>query len=258
MSEAETEVETEVEVEVEEKDDLTPVEREQMQHGWTPEEQWVADGNDPAKWRSAEHFKQIGENVRLRRERDTMTADYERRIANIESLSKNAQEAIVEELEGKRDAATADGDVEKSREIQTRIDKAKEAPEETGGVDPLISEWEDRNPWILNPTPKSQYAQALYSKGTKSGMNTADIIEMVDREVEREYPATSPRVNPRREEPSTTTKGAKPKGGGGERKLTMGDLTQEEKRMLGSSSIMSGWSEEKQLDMVKRSRAENE
>lgn len=247
-----------------EKDDgLTDLEKEQMEHGWAPKEQWEADGGDPDEWRTAEHYKTIGQNVRYRNENKTLRENqtgFDKRLKRNEQLFEESTKQLIADLEAQRDVHTDAGELEESKAVQKRIDDAKDGTRPSGTTadltDPIIIAWNDANPWIDNPGPKAEYAKALYERGVDKGLSSEEIVEFVDEEVAKEYPgagkAATKVINARRTEASTTqagkTKTGKVSG------LTLTDLTVDEKNQRDHSDYLSGMADDKFLKIVERSR----
>lgn len=245
-------------------DGLTDLEREQVERGWTPKDEWVAAGNDEADWRSAAHFKTIGENVRYKNENKGLReaqAGFDKRLRRNETLFEESTKQLITDLEAQRDIHTEAGELDESKAIQDRIDKTRSTASTTtvsdDAGDPIIIAWNKANPWIDNPGPKSQYAGALYERAKADGLTSQEIVDYVDEEVEKEYPGVKKSgkttvINARRNEASTTqtgkTKTGKTSG------LALSDLTADEKNQRGNSDYLSGMDDKKFLVLVSRAR----
>lgn len=248
---------------------LSDVEREQQTHGWTTKEQWVEDGHDEKEWRTAAHFKLVSESHRLRNENKHYreeVAGFDGRLKSQEKLIRLGFETQITDLEVKRDDANADALVDKGKDYQKQIDVLKEQSrtEETtsDATDPVIVEWNKNNLWIDNPGSKSLFAGKLYNRGKEDGLSSEEILEMVEKEVEKEYPGTiaggKPRektkvLNARRGDPSTTTSGKTQSGK--KTGLTMSDLSADDKDVRKNSNYMTNLSDEKFLKLVEKTRA---
>lgn len=242
-------------------EDLTEVEQEQMEHGWTPKNEWVEGGGDPDEWRTAAHFKTIGENVRYRNEnkslRDNQTK-FDKRLSRNEALFEESTKQLIADLEAQRDVHTDAGELEESKAVQKRIDDAKDATRPGAAVDDatdsVIVAWNDANPWIDNPGAKADYAKALYNRGLEKGLSSQEIVDFVDEEVSKEYGkgSTTKVINARRTEASTT-QASKAKSGKTSN-LSVSDLTADEKSQRDHSDYLSGMDDQKFLKIVERSR----
>lgn len=251
-----------------EDENLNDVEKAELARGWTTKDQWVADGHDEKDWRTAEHFKLVRDAHNLREDNKRYRNEidgFDGRLKSVETLAQAGNEAQISDLQEKLEDAIADGQVDKSKAYQKDIDglreKKTDAPAETGGFDEVITEWNKANPWIGNESPKSHYAGFLYQQGRKDGLSSQEIVDMVNREVEKEYPGTitggetkTKVVNARRTEASTTESG-KTKPGGKTSGLTMNDLTGDDKRVRENSVYLANLTDEKFLKLVAKTRA---
>ncbi len=236
--------------------------------GWTTREDWIASGKPESEWRSAEHFELVKETHGLRTTIKNQRAEidgFDSRLKSVETLAQAGNEAQIADLQDKLEDAIADGQVDKSKAYQKDINEleAKKTPDvESVAADPVLIAWNKDNPWIGNESPKSNYAMLLYNQGRADNMSSQEIIEMVNREVEKEYPGTittggQPKtkvVNARRAEASTTVSG-KTNPGGKTTGLSMSDVTGDERRVRENSVYMANLTDEKYLKLVERARA---
>lgn len=239
---------------------LSEVEVEQQAKGHMSRDAWIEAGNEPDEWVSADRYKEKGEMISQINRLKGENANFEKRLVRNEKLAGEMVKAAVADLEAKRDAAIVDADVEASNKIQQQIDEVKEGAREEpdSGGDPVIQAWNQENKWIQNDSAKSRFAGLLYQQGVAEGLTSQEVVDMVDREVEKEYPGTITgipkvkQVNARRSEPSTTQKSATTKAS--KTGLTMNDLTGDELKIRAASSIFSAMSDESFLQSVKNSR----
>ena len=268
MSEQELGTEDQEE-ENQEEENLTDVEKSELARGWTTKEQWAADGHNEDQWRTAEHFKLVRDAHNLREDNKRYRTEidgFDSRLKSVESLALAGNEAQIADLQEKLEEAIADSAVEKAKGYQKEIDDLKDKSTQTSettesDTDQVITEWNKANPWIANAGPKSSYAGYLYQKGVDDGLSSQEIVDMVDREVEKEYPGTitggEPKtkiLNARRNDPSIT-QGGKTKGGTKIKGLTMNDVTGDEKRVRENSVYMANLDDEKFLKLIEKARA---
>ena len=164
--EVEEVVETE-EVEEVVESTLSESQQEASERGWTGKEAWVEAGHDADDWVSAERFLEKGQMISTIRRLESEKVDFDKRIRSTERLAQEMLKAKIEDLEEKRDEATSDGSLEKSKGYQKQIDDVKDnaaKESESTGEDPIIIQWNKENPWIDNPGPKSEYAGRLYNR----------------------------------------------------------------------------------------------
>ena len=139
--------------------------------------------------------------------------------------------------------------------------KSRTAPE-VEQSDPILDAWNRDNPWIQNDSPKTAYAGYLYRKGISDGKTSQEIVDIVNREIEKEYPGTitgvtevKPQViNARRGDPSTTQSG-KTQTGSKKAGLNMSDLTGDEKNVRNRSTYLANMDDAKFLKLVEKTRA---
>lgn len=192
------------EQEQEKESNLSPVEEMAAKDGWVPREQWVEDGNPEAEWRSAEVFVERGEWINRFKsvQRDSKAAEdnFNQRLAGMAKLHEAQQKVAIDDLKRQFKDAVDVADTEKAMEIQGQIEEASKpappTPAAPAPENPVIREWRDRNPWVLDKdNPKAVHAQLKFREFQESGMSVEEAIPAVDAFIKEKYPAGNPNRN---------------------------------------------------------------
>jgi len=216
-----------------------------MEKGWRPKEEF--EGN-PDDWRSAKDFNEFGEMKKQLKNQESLIAGMKRshneEIGNLNMLHLKQLEDKEKELSDRLDKAVDEGDTDEAKKIMEEqkanaIEKAvvtskgssqMESPQEAAI---LQGEWEEKNDWVFEDTPKARKAISAFKTAQAKGMNMKDSLAYIDeRMVEFDEKSGGglggPDVNPNRLNPGITT-GSGGRGSGKQtRKLTMNDLTEGE------------------------------
>lgn len=228
-------------------------------------DEWVAKGNDAADYKTPEQFDEAGKWIKITKkmQRDmdemkhSMELRHEDQIKGLNQLHSAQLQTQVQQLTVKRDAAIDDLDKEGAQAAQTEIDQAyanhpapvQQPAQQQPTKDVDITAWERDNPWIMEQSEKTAFANARLNTYLGSGYSMTDALKSLDGDISRTYPAT----NPNREAPASTEAGRGPGQKPTAKALTMGDLTAEESKQY----VPSMWKDEKQfLDAVVNSRKE--
>ena len=202
--------------------------------GWEDYEAFVEKGGDPAKWRSAEAFNLYGEMVgELKRTRQ----DFDSRLEGVHNLAQAQLKVQREQLLAERDALIEEGGRTKEvGVIEKKID-ALNIPQPVQRS-AILDQWNAANPWILEDSPKSTRAYAVYDRAMKSGQTIEQAIQAVETDIAKHFPKTTPN-RPAHIPESEKGKGSKGFGGGGGAKTaTMDTLTEEERAIWKHSASM--------------------
>lgn len=244
----------------EEKQPENAEQQEEKQSDYSETEQKaLADGWNPEGKKSAEWFLEFGEMKDAlkfqQRKLKKQEEDFNYRLDAVNKMHKAQMDITISDLTRKRDAAVEDGDVAKVKQYQNDIDTAKDqqvvnaapaAPDQSE-----YQEWIEQNPWFNENTKKSKYALACNNEYLSQNPNASpkQVISYVEKEIEDMFP----KVNSRREQPSTT-EGRSRGSNGKSRELSMKDLTVEEQMFWkqGGSTLYS--SEKEFLKVVKDGR----
>lgn len=137
-------------------------------NGWTPKEEFVANGGDPNKWRTAEDFNERGEMIGRFRKSEAKGRDLEsrlnkteaalNRLADIHAKSEERiRKEVKAELLAEKAAAVKEGDGVRVVEIDEQLDIIKEEEKQAAQgaanpkgpeVDPEIKAFSEKYPMI--------------------------------------------------------------------------------------------------------------
>lgn len=191
-----------------------------LRNGWQDYDDWVAAGNPPDEWKDFSVYNIIGEFTAKLRKRDR---DYESQLAGVNKIVQ-AQRTL---LEQRRDEAIDAGDKTLVHKLEGQINDLQRTP--VAKSDPLIEDWEQRNPWVLEPgTPKTIFAQSQFAAALASRMTTAQAIKHVESEVAKHFPATKHQGRVPESEKGGGSKGFHK---GRAVSVSMSDLTREEQQI---------------------------
>ena len=219
---------------------LSALEKEASDSGWTSKEDWVSKGKDPDYWRPAHDFIEYGKLRSAldatKKEQDKIKADFNDRLEKINKMHEADTALKIKALKEQQRKAVSEADTDEFDSLQSKIDDMQKEPKEVvtqPGKDPLIVAWEAKNDWINNPEdPKSQAANGFWNSFANNPRNanatTAQALAYVDQQLEA-VGIIKPASNPRRDLPTETERAGtvqKPNS-----KLSMNDLTAEDKEM---------------------------
>jgi len=254
----ENEAVAEVEEEVSEPvPQLSNLEQEAVDMGWSSKDDFVTNGGDPDRHKSAHEYVTYGKLANRLTEEKSKTDQYQRdtdkRIEGLNKIHQQQMDAQIESLRDEQRIAVGEADTEKFDHIQKRIDGMEAEPPPVQGKDPAIVDWETKNPWINDPkNPKVFEANGLLAayqvEHPNSTMN--DALSYVDERLNVLHP---PPANQRRNAPNTSERGRPQRQASG--KLSMGDLTQDEKQLWSQAGFDLWGNDQKAfLQSVKDSR----
>lgn len=229
------------------------------EQGHKSREDHIASGGDPKKWRNAEVWLARGE---LMEQHKTWTAEmkeqYDSRMDEMESgfntRLDNVNKLHKAELVRKRDAAIDLADRETANNIQTDIDNLDTQPVNAGASadQAALDAWNTANPWINGAEPKAAYAKQQFNAYQQQGLTVKQSIANAEADVGRAFPE----VNPNRDTHPTPEGGSRPGKKRGARKLTMADITTEERKWR--QAMPDAWKTEAEfLQAVQDSRSES-
>lgn len=216
-------------------------------------EEWVAKGNNEDDYKTPEQFEEAGKWIgitkKMQRDMDemkrSMGQQHEDQIEGLNKLHSAQMQAQIQTLTAKRELAIEDRDPDAIRAAQTEIDNVHannpapvQQPQQQQ-KDPDIAAWERDNPWIMDQSEKTAFANARMNTYLQGGYSMADALKNLDGDISRTYPAT----NPNRNAPANTETGSGPGKKAASRALTMNDLTADEK----SQYVPSMWNDDKQF-----------
>lgn len=211
--------------------EYTTIEKEAMEMGWKPEDEFEGDKD---KWTPAREYVKYGKlqqaNKELHAKIERIGRDFDHRTAELNKLHQAQMEIKIAELREQQRVAVSEADTDKYDQVQKQIDDLQVKPEIK---DPLVAEWETNNAWINNPNdPKTYAANGIYNNylATNPGATTAQALKFLDEKLAETFPD----VNPRRNTAPTTETSEKPRQ---KRGITMNDLTQEERDLWRSAGV---------------------
>lgn len=215
------EVEQEIEKEVEK--ELSPVEKEAIDEGWRPKEEFEGD---PDKWVSAHEFVRYG---KLQKTMNRMRSDFDDRLRDVNKYHEMQKAQAIAELKAQQKQAVRSGDEETYDVIQKRIDQFESSASSTS-KDPVVAAWEAKNTWVNDANdPRTLEANAFYAgyKHRNPSATESDALAYVDERLEKMYPTQN--KNLLRDVPARTeTGGQRPTTASSKRSLDWGDLTRDE------------------------------
>ncbi len=209
---------------------------------------------------------------------DEIAKETQEQLANYKNLMETRAAAKIKELESERQVADDNFDLEDYKKAQFQIDRLKEeqamltpsaAPQVHQEMDLHVAEWDQKNPWIYDITdPRSVQAKLALKEFYDANPAMAGakdegkfLVQYIDRKLGLDIPKVDTKThaeNPRRDVGNTEV-GRSPKSVKNKGKLTMADLTGEEKREW-EQTKHSVWNplgngKDKYLDAVKTSRS---
>lgn len=230
------EVEQVEQVEEAEEEKVNPHVESATKDGWLPLEDWKEKGRDPDDWVSKKKFDERGRmlaDIKYLRDQQAKSAkDIEDRLSANNKFHELQRKAMLEDLESKRSQAVDNGDhkavIDTSNQINdlNNTPAPNATPAQPSGAD-IVSNFNRDNPWIMENTPKSGYAQMQFNHYSRSMTPDAAISRMMD-DVSREFPD----VNPNRDKaPVVQRNTSRPGGKKAPRSLTMAEVTHKEMKI---------------------------
>lgn len=241
----------EVEEKAEEKtfDYAASQEEKARNSGWLPQEEYLAEGKNPASWTPAPEFNIRGEFIDKLKYQETK---HNEEIGNLNTFHQVQLKAQLAELQEKKEEIILEGGddvINKVKNVDHQINNLQVPVQPT--KDPAVASWEADNPWINTPGAKSTYANSLFQQAKQGGYNSTQALAYVSQEIAKEYPA-KPRNKetvPMGERGNGPKSFTAPKSG----KLTMADVTPDELKLR--SQGPASWSDDaKFLKDVENSR----
>lgn len=214
--------------------DLNPIEQKAWDQGWRPQDEF---GGNPDNWKTAGEYNLYGEMQEHVREAKAETrrkeAEFDVRIENLNKLHEAQKTAAISDLKVQQRQAVEEADTAEFDRLQGQIEehqKVEPTPNAEPAKDPLIQDWEDKNPWINDPeSEKAQQAIALYNIAAgRPGATVKSALGYAEEQLAKLYPSETP-TNLRREMPTMTEQSSRPSGRRRSKELTMDDLTASER-----------------------------
>lgn len=180
------------------------IEEKAKAQGWTPLEDFKGD---PDKWRSAEAFIKVGDNIQaVQSERNSKLLDditnlkadmqelTQQQFKVIAEAKQRGYDKAVKDIESKQIDAVEDGDVEGYKKLEAEK-KELEAPTvrvEQPKLDPVFVDWHQKNSWYKNNSadPISQAADTYgaFLAKTRQDLQGADFYKAVEKHIKTVFP----------------------------------------------------------------------
>lgn len=218
-------------------------------NGWKPFDDFVKDGGDPKDWVPAEMFNVRGEFIGKLRQKDReLEQKVQERVQNVEKLYK----AKIDELKAQQRKAVEAGDTEEFDRLDNEIHELSKPDTQNGGyTNPSLEEWNQKNPWVFENTPKAAYAKQVFAQEVNQGKRPEDALATVDAEVAKHFSEQQASKSVPASEKGKGSRGFKTKS----KSLSMDDLSDDEKSLWKNASEFWGGDESKFLKAVADARA---
>jgi hypothetical protein len=206
-------------VEQKEEKTYTPVELEAIDQGWIPKEEF--DG-DEAKFIDAPEFLRRGELFsKIEKQSKELKAVRKALEAFSQHHSKVKEmeyERALKALKAERRQATIDGDAERALILEDKIEEIRDEKErivrdgqvqieEPETYTAEFTSWVSRNPWYETNRTMRATADALGKQLYNEGHSPAEVLEMVEEEMKKEFAHKFERAPVRRTAVEASTRG---------------------------------------------------
>jgi hypothetical protein len=217
--------------------------------GWCPEEDWRGK---KGQWVDAGEFNRRGELIgtvkRLQTDGKRREQEFNDRLEGQHKLHEASKKALIDDLQSRRKDAISEGDVEKTDSIQSRIDDLNVAapvvPVNVGNESAdsdVLNDWNIKNPWVMEDTPKSAFAHVQFNKALSEGKTNAEATRSVDQQIAVHYPQS----NPRRKQATTVENFRSNPGSKNTKKISWNDLTRDEEDSY--KAMPNAWNNQEQF-----------
>jgi len=203
--------------EQQEEDQLTALEKEAADMGHTSKEEFVANGGDPERYKTAHEYVSYGKlqerNNKTNAKLDAMEEKFNKRLENVNKLHQQQLDAKVAALKADQRNAVEESDTEAYDKAQQEIDdlsvqKSEDGLDDAPPEDPAITAWKEKNPWVTDENdPKAQMVGGLWNGYVKANPDATiqSAIAYVDKQLEAMSP---PQHNQRRDNVNITERGS--------------------------------------------------
>jgi hypothetical protein len=242
------ELETGLEAEVEQEAKPQTFSREDWQRaqeekasssGWKDFDDYVAEGGDPAKWKTADAFNTFGELIGTIKQ---TKRDFEQRIEGVHKLSQAQIAAERARLSAERDQAIDDGNRATVHALDKQIQNLNVNPVPVTNT--ALDDWNAQNAWIFEDSPKSSRAKDVFGRAVASGKPINEAIELVEADIRKNF-AIKREEKPANIPESERGRGSAGFGKGKSTSLSMSDLSRDE--MLAYKAMPGAWKSEKEF-----------
>ena len=229
MSDADTieQVEQAPEPEVKEtkrasREDYDRIQREKAsKSGWKDFDEYVEEGGDPEKWKTADAFNTYGELIGTVKKQKQ---DFDQRLQGVQQLAEARIQAEREKLLSERKEAIKSGEVDQVESIEKQLNNLNQPIQ--SGPDPYLAEWNANNPWIMEDSPKADRAYKVFNTAIQQKKSVVEAVAMVEADIAKHFPS-----QPRKQATIPENERGKQSVGFGKttKTLTMADLNDDEK-----------------------------
>ena len=166
-------------------------------------------------------------------------------MKGLTKLHELQQANMRKELEEKLADAVNMSDLQSVKDIQNQIKDIdnldNELEEESKPDTSVLDAWNAQNAWINEDSPKAAYAKQVFAQKVKDGVSYEDALAEVDAKLAVHYPSKPDKTQRAPRTLSSQTVAGK---AGPLKRLSMGDLTRQEKAMWDSFGDSFGSKEE--------------
>lgn len=236
----------------------TEVEKQAMEQGWVPKDQWNGEG----KWRDAESFLDRGElfgkidrqNRELRSLKEAQH-DFKR---HLETVRATEYKRALADLKAQKKEALREGDADAVVEIDEQMEEVREEefaarqaaasrPAQSNGEDhPEFVSWKNKNSWYSNNAEMRKFADAYGAGLRANGVSPSEVLRDVEATVKQKYATRF--SNPNREKASAVEGNA---GSAASTKADKFKLSDGEHRMMKRIVATGAITEEKYIADLK-------
>ena len=169
------------------REDYDRIQRETAaKSGWKDFDDYVAEGGDPAKWKTADAFNTYGELIGTVKKKEV---EFQQRLQGVQQLAEARLAAQREELLAKRDAAIELGDVKEVHKIEKQMSAIPQPMPQMHPEIHILNEWNAKNAWVNEKTAKGAFARELWADFQRSNTPVSQALAAIDEAVAREFPA---------------------------------------------------------------------
>lgn len=176
----------------------TAVEKQAMEQGWVPKDQWSGEG----KWRDAEDFLDRGELFgkidHQKRELKALREAQESFKQHLETVRATEYKRALADLKAQKKEALREGDADAVVEIDEQMEEVREAeyaakiaanrPAQSNGEDhPEFVAWKNRNSWYQTNSEMKKFADAYGSGLRANGVSPSEVLRDVEATVKQKF-----------------------------------------------------------------------
>lgn len=199
--------------------EYSPIELKAIEQGWIPKEEFDGDESEfidaPEFVRRGELFSKIEKQSKELKAVRQALEQFSKHHSRVKEME---YERALKALKAERRQATVDGDAERALVLEEKIDEIREEKdrivresqvqiEEPDTYTVEFSRWVDSNPWYETNRTMRAAADALGKQLYQEGYSPAEVLELVEREIKKEFAHKFERAPVRRMAVEATTRG---------------------------------------------------